>query len=189
MGKLVSHTETGKRCLDLYLKALGVPPRKQQEKNLFRAPTKGDNNETLTLKNLPVKMSPAEMYDFFERLAHINSIDMLPYIKQAAIAYGRDDEEEHIKQIFHSIFLNTLAKKAKDGLEPLIETVEREEGVNYERHAYLTNNKKTSFKLKDLYYGKKLYNNLFASLWQSHSVPSHPALDQYSHVPPIMTIY
>ena len=115
---------------------------------------------------------------------------MLPYIKQAAIAYGRNDEEEHIKKIFNSIFLNTLAKKAKDGSEPLIETVEREEGVNYERHGYLANNKKTSFKLKDLYYGKKLYNPLFASLWQSHSVPSHtPDLDRYGHVPPIMTIY
>merc|ERR1711999_33571 len=141
------------------------------------------------IQNLPVNMKPAELYDFFEKLADINSIDMLAYIKQAAIGYGRNDEEEHIKKIFNSIFLNTLAKKAKDGSEPLIETVEREEGVNYRRHAYLANNKKTTFKLKDLYYGKKLYNNLFASLWQSHSVPSHPALDQFIYVPPIMAIY
>jgi len=191
--KLVSHTETGKRCLDLYLKALGVPPRKQQEKNLFRAPTKGDNNnETLTLKNLPAEMSPEEMYDFFERLAHINSIDMLPYIKQAAIAYGRDDEEEHIKQIFHSIFILTLAKEAKDGSGPVIETaVEGEEAVvNYETHGYLANDEKTGFKLKDLYYGEKGYNPYFASLWPSHGVPTHtPDLDRYGHVPPIMAIY
>ena len=75
----------------------------------------------------------------------------------------------------------------KDSSEPLI-AGEREGGVNYKRHAYLTNNK-TTFKLKDLYYGKKLYKDLFASLWQSHSVPSHPALDEFIYVPPIMAIY
>ena len=192
--KLVSHTETGKRCLDLYLKALGVPPRKQQEKNLFRAPTKGDNNnETLTLKNLPAEMSPEEMYELFEGLAHINSIDMLSYIKQAAIAYGRDEQEEHIKQIFHNIFLLTLAKEAKESSGPVLETmvVEGEDPlVNYERHGYLANDEKAGFKLKDLYYGEEAYNAFFVSLWQSHGVPTHgPDLDRHGHVPPIMAIY
>ena len=39
-----------------------------------------------------------------------------------------------------------------------------------------------------MYYGKN-YKDLFASLWKSHSVPSHPALDEYIYVPPIMAIY
>merc|ERR1711999_21518 len=84
--KLASHTETGKKCLELYLNSLGVGG--QQEKNLFWNPK---DNETLTFKNLPENMEPADVYDFFEKLADIKSIDMLTYIKQAAIAYGQNE--------------------------------------------------------------------------------------------------
>ena len=55
------------------------------------------DNETLTFKNLPENMEPADVYDFFEKLADIKSIDMLTYIKQTAIGYGQNDEK-HIKK-------------------------------------------------------------------------------------------
>merc|ERR1712240_941630 len=177
--KLGSHTETGKKCLELYLNTLGVGG--QQEKNLFWDPK---DNETLTFKNLPENMEPADVYDFFEKLADIKSIDMLTYIKQAAIAYGQNDEK-HIKNIFKNIFLKILTAKVKDGSEPLI-AGEKEGSVNYKRYAYLGGN--NAFKLEDLYYSEN-YKDLFASLWKSHNVPSNPILDEYIYVPPIMAIY
>ena len=178
--KLASHTETGKKCLELYLNALGVGGR--QEKNLFNPPPK--DNETLSFKNLPENMKPADVYDFFEKLADIKSIDMLTYIKQAAIAYGQNDEE-HIKKIFKNIFLKILSVKVKDGSEPLI-AGEEEGNVNYKRYSYLRRH--NAFKLEDLYYSEN-YRDLFASLWKSHKVPPHPILDKYIYVPPIMAIY
>merc|ERR1711954_221403 len=178
--KLASHTETGKKCLELYLNTLGVGG--QQEKNLFNPPPK--DNETLTFKNLPENMKPADVYDFFEKLADIKSIDMLTYIKQAAIAYGQNDEE-HIKKIFKNIFLKILSVKVKDGSEPLI-AGEEEGNVNYKRYSYLRRN--NAFKLEDLYYSEN-YRDLFASLWKSHKVPPHPVLDKHIYVPPIMAIY
>merc|ERR1712240_732727 len=116
-------------------------------------------------------------YDFFEKLADIKSIDMLTYIKQAAIAY-RQNDEDYIRQIFKNIFLKILSVKAKD---------RSEEGIaNYKRYSYLRRH--SAFKLEDLYYSNN-YRDLFAILWKSHKVPPHPVLDQHIYVPPIMAIY
>ena len=180
--KLGSHTETGKKCLELYLNTLAMGG--QQEKNLFSPPPR--DNETLSFKNLPDSMTPTGVYDFFEKLVDIKSIDMLTYIKQAAIAYGRNDED-YIQQIFKNIFLKILSVKAKDRSEPVVAGDAGEEGIaNYKRYSYLRRH--NAFKLEDLYYSDN-YRDLFASLWKSHKVPPHPVLDKYIYVPPIMAIY
>merc|ERR1712240_207491 len=180
--KLGSHTETGKKCLELYLNTLAMGG--QQEKNLFSPPPR--DNETLSFKNLPDSMTPTGVYDFFEKLVDIKSIDMLTYIKQAAIAYGQNDED-YIQQIFKNIFLIILSVKAKDRSDPVVAGDAGEEGVaNYKRYSYLRRH--NAFKLEDLYYSDN-YRDLFASLWKSHKVPPHPVLDQHIYVPPIMAIY
>ena len=158
---------------------------KTRKKDLFNPPPR--DNETLSFKNLPKDMAPTAVYDFFEKLADIKSIDMLTYIKQAAIAYGQNSEE-HIRKIFRNIFLKILSGKVKDGSEPVVVLLDgEEEGIaNYKRYSYLRRH--NAFKLEDLYYSDN-YRDLFASLWKSHKVPPHPVLDEYIYVPPIMAIY
>ena len=104
--KLGSHTETDGRCLELYLNTLAKYSGRI-EKNLFRNYTPSANG-SLSFKNLPDSMAPSEVYEFFEKLAGIKSIDLLTYIKQAAIAYGGNDEN-HIHRIFKNIFLKILS--------------------------------------------------------------------------------
>ena len=182
--KLGSHTETGKKCLELYLNTLAMG-NKTRKKDLFSPPPR--DNETLSFKNLPKDMAPTAVYDFFEKLADIKSIDMLTYIKQAAIAYGQNSEE-HIRKIFRNIFLKILSGKVKDGSEPVVVLLDgEEEGIaNYKRYSYLRRD--NAFKLEDLYYSEN-YRDLFANLWHSHRVPPHPVLDKHIYVPPIMAVY
>ena len=181
--KLGSHTETSKKCLELYLNTLAMG-NKTRKKDLFNPPPR--DSETLSFKNLPKDMTPTAVYDFFEKLADIKSIDMLTYIKQAAIAYGQNSEE-HIRKIFRNIFLKILSVKVKDGSEPVVVLDGEEEGIaNYKRYSYLRRD--NAFKLEDLYYSEN-YRDLFASLWKSHKVPPHPVLDKHIYVPPIMAIY
>ena len=183
--KLGSHTETDGDCLDLYLKTLSRYSGRI-ERQLFRKySTRGSG--TLALKNLPDGMTPSDVYRFFEKLMNKKSIDVLSYIKQAAIAYGQNDEA-HIQKIFQNIFLKILSLHNTEGSNiTSIRILDDDNDVsaNYSKYGYLTSK---GFKLEDLYYSQN-YRDLFASLWKSHKVPANPVLDEEVYVPPIMAIY
>ena len=182
--KLGSHTETDGDCLDLYLKTLSKYSGRI-ERQVFRKYTPRGSG-ILALKNLPEGMTPSEVYRFFEKLMNIKSIDMLSYIKHAAIAYGQN-EEAHIHKIFQNIFLKILSLNNTEGsdITSVRKLDDNAESTNYSKYSYLTSK---GFKLEDLYYSEN-YKDLFASLWNSHKVPPNPLLDEQVYVPPIMAIY
>ena len=109
--KLGPHALADQYCLNLFLTTISKFSGKS-EKLIFKEYLPiglGD----LKLKSLPTDMKLEEVYNFFEELMYIKGMNSLNYIKQAAITYGRNDEN-YINDIFQEI----LVKMKSEGTSP-----------------------------------------------------------------------